>query len=185
MMLCNVRESCVWCLRWFHSKWHLSMGKTAILQTNGLILSALAREGSKERFSSTKFSLGTTDSQSFQSRHSEVKVQGMPFLLGADSSTVKLPSKENIKISALKNDKPGKKSTLQTEMVNPKPFKEATSSLQAACHNIHPQFFPSEILLISLEPAGCCPFAQAAPQEHGAGCASPYLFSPEKGKSIH
>lgn len=66
-----------------------------------------------------------------------------------------------------------------------KAVQEATSSCQAACHNIHPQFFPSEILLTLLDPAGCCSFAQAALQKHGAGCTLPYLFSPEKGKSIH
>lgn len=89
-VLCHVRDSCVCCLRWFHSKWHQPMGKTTALQTNGSLFQHL-----HGRFSSTEISLGTTDSQSFQSRHAEVKVRGMPFLLRADSSAVKSPSKEN------------------------------------------------------------------------------------------
>lgn len=106
-----------------------------------LILSALAWEVSKEWFSSTKLSLGTFDSQSFQSRHAEVKVQGMPFLLGADSSTVKSPSKENtLKSMPLKMTSSEKTHSANRDGQS-KAVQEATSSCQAACHNIHPQFF--------------------------------------------
>jgi len=183
MVLCNIRESCVCCLRWFHSKWHLSTGKKDNNSPNKwLILSAVAWWGSKERFSSTKLSLGTIDSQSFQSRHAEVKVQGMPFLLGADSSAVKSPSKENtLKSMPLKMTSPKKTHSANRDGQS-KAVQEATSSCQAACHNTHPQFFPSEILRTLLEPAGCCSFTRAALQKRGAGCASPCLFSPEKGK---
>lgn len=38
---CARSASCVCCLRWFHSKWHLSMGKRRILQTNGLLFQHL------------------------------------------------------------------------------------------------------------------------------------------------
>lgn len=106
------------------------------------ILSPLAWERPQEWFSSTKLSLGTTDSQSFQSRHAEVKVQGMPFLPGADSSAVKPPPKENtLKSMPLRMTSP-KNHTLQTKMVNRKLLRRRPPAARLPVTIFTPSFSP-------------------------------------------
>lgn len=122
MVLRNVRALCV-LFEMVSLKTAPVHGEDDNSPNKRFILSPLAWEGPKEWFSSTKLSLGTTDSQSFQSRHAEVKVQGMLFLPGADSSAVKSPSKENtLKSMPLKMTSP-KNRALQTKMVNGKPLR--------------------------------------------------------------
>lgn len=47
---CTRSVSCVCCLGWFHSKWHLSMGKRRTLQTNGSLFQHLHRRGPRNGF---------------------------------------------------------------------------------------------------------------------------------------
>lgn len=87
----------------------------------------------------------------------------MPFLLGASSFSVKSPAKENTLKSMPLKMTSSKKTHPENRGGQSKAVDEAASSCQAPCHNIPPQFFPSEIWLSWLEAVAAAPLLR----QHG------------------